>query len=592
VVALPVSQDSVYISWRLLQTDPKDIAFDVYRISFSDTVRLNASPVKDVTWFIDANAKGMKQCTYSIHPVSNTKTFTRGNSFVFNRQQAAPYLTIPLQVPPPGDANGRSYSYSANDASVGDLDGDGEYEIVLKWSPFLTRNPPQPGMTGITLIDAYKLDGTLLWRINLGRNIRSGAAYNQFLVYDLDGDGKAEMICKTADGSMDGTGKAIGDPDKDWRNLDRDSKFYGKIVEGPEYLTVFEGINGKALSTVEYIPTRYPLDGWGGIGGNGNNDDNGGRADRLLACIAYLDGKSPSAVFIRGIYGRTVAAAWDYSDGKLTSRWVFDTENGDNPYSGMGNHQLSVADVDRDGKDEICVGAMTIDDNGEGLYTTGLRHGDALHISDMDMDHPGLEVYGIHENEGKTIALNTPGVALYSAADGNILFSIGPGADVGRGVAADIDPTHPGFENWGGPGGLRDVKGRTISQRTPSSTNFVVWWDGDLTRELLDKNHIDKWNWETQETMCLLTAEECSSNNGTKATPCLSADILGDWREEVIWRTTDSRELHIYVSTIPTPYRFVTFMHDRQYRLAIAWQNVGYNQPPHPGFFFGAGIIE
>lgn len=592
VVALSVSRNSVFISWRLLQTDAEDIAFDVYRFNHNDTIKLNSTPIKDVTWFIDSKATGLKNCTYTINPSGETKEFNAGNSYLFSKNQAARYLSIPLQLPPSSTVKGRKYYYTANDASVGDLDGDGQYEIVLKWSPSMSRNPPQTGMTGITLIDAYKLDGTLLWRINLGKNIRSGAAYNQFMVYDLDGDGKAEMMCKTADGSVDGQGNVIGDPDKDWRNLDRDSRFYGKIVEGPEYLTVFEGISGKALSTAEYIPTRYPLDGWGGIGGNGNNDDNGGRADRFLACIAYFDGNLPSAVFIRGIYGRTVAAAWDYRNGKLTNLWVFDSKNGENPYSGMGNHQVSVADVDQDGKDEICVGAMTIDDNGKGLYTTGLRHGDALHITDIDLDHPGLEVFGIHENEGKTIALNTPGVALYDASSGTVLFSLGPGADVGRGVAADIDPTHPGLENWGGPGGLRDAKGWTISYRTPSSTNFVVWWDGDLTRELLDKNRIDKWDWEMQETNNLLTAEGCSSNNGSKATPCLSADILGDWREEVIWRTTNNRELRIYVSTIPTAYRFATLMHDRQYRLSIAWQNVGYNQPPHPGFFLGAGMKE
>ncbi|MBN1924307.1 MAG: rhamnogalacturonan lyase [Prolixibacteraceae bacterium] len=590
VVALPVSEDSVFISWRLLQTDADTIAFNVYRCNDNDTIKLNTLPIKEVSWFIDSKTNRLEDYTYTINPSGSTPEFNAGNSYHLTNIQPAQYLSVPLQLPPPSEANGRKYFYTANDASVGDLDGDGEYEIVLKWSPSATRNPPQPGITGITLFDAYKLDGTFLWRINLGKNIRSGSAYTQFLVYDLDGDGKAEMICKTADGTFDGQGMVIGDVDKDWRNLDPDSKFYGKIVEGPEYLTVFEGTSGKALATVEYIPTRYPLNRWGGIGGNGNNDDNGGRADRFLACVANLYGKLPSAVFIRGIYGRTVASAWDYRNGKLTNRWIFDSENGENPYSGMGNHQLSVADVDHDGKDEICIGAMTIDDNGKGLYTTGLRHGDALHLTDIDPDHPGLEVYGIHENEGKTVALNTPGVALYDAATGKILFSLGPGADVGRGVAADIDPTHPGLENWGGPGGLRDAKGNTISRHTPSSTNFVVWWDGDLTRELLDKNRIDKWDWEKQETRNLLTAEGCSSNNWTKATPCLSADILGDWREEVIWRTQDSRELRIYVSTIPTPYRFTTLMHDPQYRLSIAWQNVGYNQPPHPGFYLGAGM--
>lgn len=604
VVAVRQADGKVFVSWRLLQEDPSTVAFNVYRLTEGQKpVKLNRTPIDKVTWLVDSVNVPTSATTYCVYegafqpsagncfklkPANQTSPTTNQTSPTANGSTEAtagdaPYISIPLQIPPPGEVGGRTYSYSANDASVGDLDGDGRYEIVLKWEPSITRNPPQPGLTGFQLLDAYTLDGTLLWRINLGKNIRAGAAYTQFLVYDLDGDGKAEMICKTADGTVDGTGAVLGDAEKDWRTLDPSSLFYGKIVNGPEYLTVFEGTTGKALATAEYIPTRYPLDGWGGWGGNGGNDTTGGRPDRFTAGIAYLDGQLPSAVFVRGWYGRTVVAAWDYRNGALTSRWVFDSKDAANPYSGQGNHSITVADVDGDGKDEFCVGAMTVDDNGKGLYTTGLRHGDALHLADMDPSRPGYEVYGVHENEGKALTLNTPGVALFDAATGEVLFSIGPGVDVGRGVAADIDPTHPGFENWGGPGGLRDVKGRTIAERGPSSTNFVVWWDGDLTRELLDKNRIDKWDWTTATTRNLLTAQGSVSNNGTKATPCLSADILGDWREEVIWRSADNSELRLYTTTHPTDYRLPTLMHDRIYRLGVAWQNVSYNQPPHLG---------
>ncbi|MFB6319706.1 rhamnogalacturonan lyase [Saccharicrinis sp. FJH54] len=592
VVAVRTSADSSFVSWRLLKSDPDNISFDVYRSDrHNNAKKLNTLPVSHVTFFIDSQCNLSESFTYSIVR-SGTKPFEeQGSTCILKADTLVkPYLTVPLQIPPSTFISGRENTYSANDASVADLDGDGANEIILKWQPSFVRNPPQKGLTGEQIIDAYKLDGTLLWRINLGKNIRSGAAYTQFLVYDFDGDGKAEMICKTADGTVDGTGNIIGNPDKDWRTLDQNSPMYGKIVDGPEYLTVFDGKSGRAVATENYIPDRYPLDGWGGIGGNGNNDRVGSRADRFSAGVAYLDGHLPCAVFVRGWYGRTAVAAWDFRNGKLSLRWLFDSNDEDNPYSGQGNHSVSVGDFDGDGKDEFCVGAMTVDDDGKGLYTTGLRHGDALHISDLDPERPGQEVFGIHENEGKTVALKTPGVAMFDAASGEIIWSIGPGVDVGRGVAADIDPRYSGCENWGGPGGLRDVHGKTISEKAPRSTNFVVWWDGDLSRELLDDNHIDKWDWKNSSTINLLTADECHSNNGTKATPCLSGDILGDWREEVIWRTADSRELHIYTTTMPTRYRFVSLMQDPQYRLSIAWQNVAYNQPPHPGFYLGSGM--
>jgi len=595
IVAINQGSGKVYVSWRLLGTDPEDIAFNLYRVAGNkERVKLNKQPLTRTTDFQDQGINLNQAISYFVKPILKGKEQAASASFtVVANASVQPYLSIPLQIPAAGEINGEKFTYSANDASVGDLDGDGEYEIVLKWDPSNAKNPPQTGLTGNQILDAYKLDGTRLWRIDLGKNVRSGAAYTQFLVYDFDGNGRAEIICKTADGTLDGTGKAIGDANKDWRKLSPASDpMYGKVAEGPEYITVFDGLTGAALASATYVPTRYPLNGWGGIGGNGGNDNTASRSDRFTAGVAYLDGKLPSAVMVRGWYGRTVVAAWDYRNGQLTQRWVFDSEIGENPYSGMGNHSLSVADVDQDGKDEICVGAMTVDDNGLGLYTTGLRHGDALHLSDLDPARPGLEVFGVHESEGKTEALQTPGVAQFDARTGEILFSLAPGVDVGRGLAADIDPRHPGLENWGGPGGLRNAQGKTISAKTPVSTNFAVWWDADLTRELLDKNYIDKWNWQVETTTRLLLTTGCSANNGTKATPCLSADLLGDWREEVIWKSADSQELRLYTTTIPAETRLYTLMHDPQYRLSIAWQNVSYNQPPHPGFYLGAGMAK
>jgi len=615
VVAVRTAATEAYVGWRLLATDPDDVAFNLYRASGSGKpVKLNKAPITRTTDFVDSAIESGIDYTYTIRAVSRGRERAPGASFVLAAgTPVRQYLTVPLQRPDGGVAPGPSgtpvaFTYNANDASVGDLDGDGEYEIVLKWDPSNARDTASRGVSGPVILDAYRMNGARLWRIDLGRNIRAGAHYTQFIVFDLDGDGRAEVACKTADGTRDGQGKVIGDATKDYRSLLEptdgvrvaavsDARF-GKVLAGPEYLTVFDGATGAALATTDYVPGREPQDGWGGIGGNGGTDADGNRVDRFLAGVAYLDGRLPSLLMARGYYGRSVIAAWDWRAGKLTSRWVFDSGSAPppypnpkaSPYSGQGNHSLAIADVDDDGRDEIVYGAMVVDDNGKGLFSTGLRHGDALHAGDLDPARPGLEVFGIHENEEATASLGTPGLALYDAGSGAILWGLLPGGDVGRGLAADIDPRYPGAEFWtSAPAGLLDVRGRRISD-APASVNFAVWWDADPLREILDRNWIAKWDPASASLVRLLTADGAASNNGTKATPALSADLLGDWREEVIWRTEDNASLRIYTTTIPATSRLDTLMHDRTYRLAIAWQNVGYNQPPHPGFFLGHGM--
>nr|WP_222592036.1 rhamnogalacturonan lyase [Paenibacillus xylanexedens] len=552
----------VFVSWRLLGTEGSNVSFNVYR----DGTKVNASPITNSTNLQDAS--GTSSSKYTVRAVvGGTEQSASAAASVWGNN----YLSVPLSIPSGGTTpDGVAYTYSANDASAGDLDGDGEYELIVKWDPSNSKDNSQSGYTGEVFIDAYKLNGTRLWRISLGKNIRAGAHYTQFMVYDLDGDGKAEVAMKTADGSKDGTGTVIGDASKDYRNSS------GYVLSGPEFLTIFNGQTGKALSTVNYEPARGNVSDWG--------DNYGNRVDRFLAAIAYLDGERPSLVMARGYYTRTVLVAYNWRNGQLTKQWTFDSNTSGNAgYAGQGNHNLSVADVDGDGKDEIIYGAMAVDDNGKGLYTTGLHHGDAMHLSDLDPDRAGLEVFQVHETPSNA------GVEFRDARTGQLIWGIPTTKDIGRGMAADIDPRYKGAEVWA-DGGLYTAKGQKIGTTLPSSTNFGIWWDGDLLRELLDSNRIDKWDYANSKTVNLLTASGVSSNNGTKSTPNLQADLFGDWREEVVWRTSDSSALRIYTTTAVTDKRIYTLMHDPVYRLGIAWQNVAYNQPPHTGFYLGEGM--
>ena len=583
LIGIP-TEEGMYFSWRMTLEDAAGLQFDLYRSSNGGAeVKLNKEPIDRTSDFLDRTVDYTVDNRWTLKATTGeVATWTR-----LKGEERNPYLSIPICKPEDGEIAGESFTYTANDCSVGDLDGDGEYEIILKWSPSNSKRPPQRGFTGNTYLDAYKMDGRRLWRIDLGPNVRSGAATTNFLVFDFDGDGCAEICCKTGDGTVDGLGHRIGDAQADWRTWDKKSPTYGKIVNGPEYLTVFEGRTGKELDSKEYIPTRYPLDGWGGVGGNCGNDNTGGRSDRFTAGVAFLDGKTPSPIMVRGWYGRTVVAAWTFTNGALKHTWTFDSAApGWEAYSGMGNHSVTVADFDGDGCDEICVGAMTVDHDGKGLFTTGLRHGDALHAGRFIPSRQGMQVFGVHENEGDNeIVKRTPAVAMFDGATGEIIWQDGLGQDAGRGVAADIDPRYDGAECWCNIGGLRrGDTGEIICNRKPDSCNFTIYWDADPLAELLDHVSISKWNWNAESTDLLLKAEGVVSNNGTKGNPCLSGDILGDWREEVIWPSEDQTELRIYSTTIPAVDRRATWMNDRQYRLAIAWQNVAYNQPPHPSF--------
>lgn len=567
LVAVKKSENVNFIAWRYFSADPINIAFNIYR----NGVKLNKEPLSKSTCYEDH--------TKEVNPIYELRSIHNGQerteqTYTLSSDSPIGCINIPLDLPQGGvTLSGEAYNYSPNDASIGDVDGDGEYEIIFKWEPSNAHDNAHSGYTGNVFIDCYKLNGKKLWRIDLGKNIRAGAHYTQLMVYDLDGDGRAEVVMKTADGTVDGSGIVIGNKDADYRNEG------GFILDGPEYLTIFNGLTGAAMQTIDYNPSR---------GGDGMSwgDNKGNRSDRYLACVAYLDGEYPSVVMCRGYYTRSVLVAYDWRNGKLTERWKFDSDTpGNESYAGQGNHNLRVGDVDGDGCDEIIYGSCAIDHDGKGLYNTKMGHGDAIHLTVFDPKRSGLQVWDCHENR-------RDGSTFRDAATGEVLFQVPSTTDVGRCVAADIDPNHPGVEMWSlYSDGIRNIKGEIIQPMMRGlSINMACWWDGDLLRELLDKNVISKYDYKKGEMKVLFEAEDCIWNNGTKAVPNLQGDLLGDWREEVIFRTKDNCNLRLYISTDPTDYRFHTFLEDPIYRISIATQNVAYNQPTQPGFYFGPDL--
>jgi hypothetical protein len=699
--------EGVFLSWRLLRTEVDGHSatgltgadFIVQR----DGQRI--ATVTDSTTYLDR--AGSATARYRVTPISHGKL---GRPSATATPWGSPYLDLPLHKPADGvTPAGEAYTYSANDLSVGDLDGDGQYEHVVKWDPSNSKDVSQIGYTGTVFLDAYELDGTLLYRLDLGVNIRAGAHYTQFLVYDFDGDGRSELMLKTAPGTKiiryhrDGTvasqrfitmpksdlragysntddyrlsaagyyqhvvdiflgwagrpevrsgqwpatveqalgtatthpyplsradAEALTDyfmdvyaPARSTRNNLR--AFAGFIVDGPEYLTVFEGATGRELQTVPYQPGRTD-DGllWGDYAMPRIEPAN--RVDRFLSGVAYLDGRHPSAVFARGYYTRSTLIAYDWDGHRLIRRWYVDSgwvpmsnPFNDTPHgrdgssaefgtiTTQGAHSLSAADVDGDGKQEIVYGSATIDDDGGVLYSSfdvmppqsgapgtvaRLGHGDAMHVTDIDPRRPGLEIYMVHE--GGTAA--PYGYALRDAATGSVIFGGYTGVDTGRGMVGDILPSEPGLETWASSGpttattvGLRTSDGRLLGTTIPG-TNMSIRWAGDGTTQIVNGAQEVTPTIEDWRRGVLLTAEGTRANNGTKGNPSLVADIFGDWREELLLRTLDSSAIRIYLSTEPTTHKLYTLMHDPQYRAEVARQQTTYNQPSYPSFYLAS----
>ena len=558
------SGNGMFVSWRYNANDSDDAEFRLYR----DDRLIYTSKAGEATNFWDA--QGSANSKYRVDTLRNGEVISSENC---RFTSGTNYFDIPLDVPKGGTINGEAYTYSPNDCCVGDVDGDGQYEIFLKWDPSNSKDNSQSGYTGNVYIDCYTLTGKQLWRIDMGINVRAGQHYTQMCVADFDCDGKAELITKTCDGTVDGTGKVIGDGSKNWVNS------AGTILDGPEYMTLFEGSTGRALDTIEFPVLRG--DATSATAKSTWGDNYGNRCERMNAAIAYLDGVHPSAVYGRGYYTRLSLSAFDVRDGKLVKRWVFDTGfDKSNPAYGCGNHNVMVADFDNDGKQEVCMGACCIDDDGKLLWSTKQLHGDAMHIGDLDPNHEGQEVFICHE-DGKY------GISLVDGRNGQIIWHYDGDKDTGRCCADNIVAGNSGAEFWGSrpANAVFDVSGKQIGNKWPS-TNFLIYWDGDLERELLDNITITDGK-AINDYPVIFTAEGCASNNGTKAVPCMTADLFGDWREELILRTEDNSKLRIWCTNTETKYRMDTLMHDMQYRMQCGCQQSSYNQPPHPSFYLG-----
>ena len=704
--------EGTFLSWRLLGTEvtgsgPAGMTGPAF-VVFRDGTAV--ATVTDSTNYLDT--AGTATSVYQVAPARG-----KAKNLAAYKKTVSPEVTpwsesfhdVPLTKPADGVTPvGEAYTYSANDMSVGDVDGDGAYELVVKWDPSNSKDVSQVGYTGPVLIDTYEMDGTLLHRLDLGVNIRAGAHYTQFLVYDFDGDGRSEMMLKTAPGTRSITYDAAGNvaseeyvtltaedvsagytdtddyrlskdgyhehlvemfmgwqdhpevvagawpatleeafgqpvthtypltresavelvdyfmdvyaPSRSTRNVLR--SFEGFIVDGPEYLTVLDGATGAELETIPYAPGRHD-DGlmWGDYAMA--RIEPGNRVDRFLAGVAYLDGKRPSAVFARGYYTRSTLVSYDWDGTHLSQVWdvgsgwtpmanPFNASphgvDGTDPELGtlttQGFHSLSAADVDGDGKQEIVYGSATIDDDGSLLYSSfgempagsaapgtsaRLGHGDAMHVTDIDPDRPGLEIFTVHE--GGTWA--PYGMAMRDAGTGEVLFGQYSGRDTGRGMIGDVRADVAGIENWAGnpngsdPLGLRSASGARLDGPTPG-TNQTVRWAADGTTQVINGSGtttptIDDW---TRGTLVTLTGT--LANNGTKGNPSLVADIAGDWREEVLVRTADSTAVRVYLSTEVTTRKMYTLMHDAQYRAEVARQQTTYNQPSYPGFYLAS----
>ena len=639
----------VLLSWRMLPTDTWDTAFDLYSMAYGGKrmTKVNSSaPIANATCY-QLSTIPLAPTQYFLVYANSFPKFTAAtrdsiqqeirrqalDSLVVDEriyEQKLPYLSIPLQSADDVSSYPDEFKYQANDCSVADLDGDGLMEVVVK--RLLTyynadgtvkgtsegAGDSDPRARHIIVWDAYRLDGTLLWRVKSGPNIIAGNS-SAVMLADLDGDGCSEFVLKTGEGTVFGDGYEIPDTDGDGKTDYRDvwpaghytgdgPKGYG----GPEFFSVVDGKTGRELARANFIargpegqtPAEWAANWY-------ENDWTWDPRDKkyqwklansLRMGVASFTGSGLQIFLGRGVYGRTIVEGWQYEPvpdgdfaGTLTRLWKFDTMDAggkdrnkdgkaNSAYAGQGNHAFNVADLDGDGRDEVMYGSCAFDDDGTGLWTTGLGHGDANHVGRFLPDREGLQVYHCLET-GKTM------VALHDAKDGSTLWKKVSDSDndMGRCLVSDIDPASPGCEFWWYGSNAWSQDGTKDLGYKPKSCNMAIWFDGTLSRQLINEGIIESA--AHGRTFTMYRYDE-SFNNSTKSNPGWYGDFLGDWREEIILPdATKLKDLKIFSTWYPTDYKLPYLMSDHTYFMQCLHENVGYNQPTHiGGYYLGTGM--
>lgn len=649
------ANNKVLLTWRMLPGDTEDTAFDIWRkmgetgnwSCINDAFKTGKKSIKGTNYQHSALSTITGDIHYRLTYAGQKNCDEYLSEYTMKKEQAEqkiPYIEIPLQSTDDCSEYPDEIKYQANDCSVGDLDGDGQMEIVVKrlltvynTAGEITASSEAAANTDtrarhIVVWDAYKLDGTMLWRVKSGPNIIAGNS-SSVMLGDLDGDGCAEFVLKTGEGTVFGDGTEIGDTDNDgitdYRKNWNDGHYTGDFANkygGPEYFSVVDGKTGRELARANFIargtegqtPAQWVANwstntqSWG--------DGYWKRANSLRMGLASFKGQGLQIFLGRGVYARTVVEGWEYIpgtpdsqwglEGTLSRMWKFDsaTSGGhwswvdgvwtrdkasnkdgkaNSAYTGQGNHAFNVADLDGDGKDEVMYGSCAFDDDGTGLWTSGLGHGDANHVGVFQKGYEGLQVYHCLEG-GKTE------VALHDAKTGKVIWDIvaAEAGDQGRCMVADVNPNSPGCEFWKYGNELFDQDGKPLmnsagtARAEESSCNAGIWFDGYLNRQMIDGGIINSYSHGRTFT---IYRYDISFNNSTKSNPGWYGDMLGDWREEVILPDqTKLKNIKVFSTWYPTYHRLPWLMTDHTYYMQAIHENVGYNQPTNVGYYMGS----